>query len=80
MRGAWIEIDANKEAQYYYIGRSPCGERGLKSQAGALYGYNVLSLPVRGAWIEIIAGTDGTYDITSLPVRGAWIEMVTARF
>ena len=33
------------------------------------------SLPVRGAWIEIIAGTNGVYDSTSLPVRGAWIEI-----
>ena len=39
--------------------------------------YFAQSLPVRGAWVEIIAGTDGTYDITkSLPVRGAWVEIV----
>ena len=33
--------------------RSPCGERGLK-YASKLCGFdNILSLPVRGAWIEI---------------------------
>ena len=35
------------------------------------------SLPVRGAWIEIV--TDVTFDrnrVMSLPVRGAWIKMV----
>ena len=33
------------------------------------------SLPVRGAWIEIVfADTPGQYDV-SLPVRGAWIEI-----
>ena len=35
----------------------------------------LLSLPVRGAWIEI-ANANGTIDgILSLPVRGAWIEI-----
>ena len=33
------------------------------------------SLPVRGAWIEIITKSALTYTFTSLPVRGAWIEM-----
>ena len=33
------------------------------------------SLPVRGAWIEILA-YKRIYDrVLSLPVRGAWIEM-----
>ena len=37
--------------------------------------YFALSLPVRGAWIEI-SNTGATADsVTSLPVRGAWIEI-----
>ncbi len=41
--------------------------------------YFALSLPVRGAWIEITRRASGLQPSrTSLPVRGAWIEM-TAR-
>ena len=36
------------------------------------------SLPVRGAWIEIIATTLYQKHGLSLPVRGAWIEMRSA--
>ena len=35
------------------------------------------SLPVRGAWIEIICMDASTADTQSLPVRGAWIEIGT---
>ena len=36
-----------------------------------------LSLPVRGAWIEIIvAQWFDTIQDWSLPVRGAWIEII----
>ena len=35
-----------------------------------------MSLPVRGAWIEIDAGlVNMTNSTMSLPVRGAWIEI-----
>ena len=34
-----------------------------------------LSLPVRGAWIEIIARRHVAGVDASLPVRGAWIEI-----
>ena len=35
-----------------------------------------LSLPVRGAWIEISAyQTNNASGVLSLPVRGAWIEI-----
>ena len=35
-----------------------------------------MSLPVRGAWIEMAALiTVREYLATSLPVRGAWIEI-----
>ena len=34
-----------------------------------------LSLPVRGAWIEISLGGNSESHVGSLPVRGAWIEI-----
>ena len=37
---------------------------------------NVMSLPVRGAWIEMRAVLKMPHKLAkSLPVRGAWIEM-----
>ena len=56
--------------------RSPCGERGLKynRETGKLELH--LSLPVRGAWIEILsAAALSAAALSSLPVRGAWIEI-----
>ena len=35
------------------------------------------SLPVRGAWIEIVSGAHQAGLRASLPVRGAWIEILT---
>ena len=35
------------------VGRSPCGERGLKSCVLDSKHADIRSLPVRGAWIEI---------------------------
>ena len=35
----------------------------------------VLSLPVRGAWIEIACDPPRLAPLGSLPVRGAWIEI-----
>ena len=37
--------------------------------------YFALSLPVRGAWIEIPLAFGGVTRCRSLPVRGAWIEI-----
>ena len=34
-----------------------------------------MSLPVRGAWIEIMPEAFSVIWEESLPVRGAWIEM-----
>ncbi len=43
--------------------------------------YFALSLPVRGAWIEIrLLIPDGYAEEGSLPVRGAWIEIITSLF
>ena len=38
---------------------------------------SLLSLPVRGAWIEINQEGLRARNRRSLPVRGAWIEMIT---
>ena len=58
-----------------YQGRSPCGERGLKSSPRRLTPLTSASLPVRGAWIEIQVIVTPNAFCTSLPVRGAWIEI-----
>ena len=36
------------------------------------------SLPVRGAWIEILLPVRGWLSLRSLPVRGAWIEIASS--
>ena len=35
MRGAWIEIFQQLHEAFFTIGRSPCGERGLKFLVGS---------------------------------------------
>ena len=44
-------MDATRAA---YRSRSPCGERGLKLRLLPLFGGISPSLPVRGAWIEML--------------------------
>ena len=60
------------------MGRSPCGERGLKF--GVRMSEHIrlnLSLPVRGAWIEMaVIRLAVSQWLASLPVRGAWIEIL----
>ena len=34
-----------------------------------------LSLPIRGAWIEICICQNVNFLMQSLPIRGAWIEI-----
>ena len=53
MRGAWIEIATFTRLVLAVIGRSPCGERGLKFMEEVMDDQKVMSLPMRGAWIEI---------------------------
>ena len=56
--------------------RSPCGERGLKSTPRCGEPPSLLSLPVRGAWVEIsLRRHRRLLMIASLPVRGAWVEI-----
>ena len=59
--------------------RSPCGERGLKCRRSGEPAGFYPSLPVRGAWIEILRKRRGTTTTSSLPVRGAWIEIPRKR-
>ena len=56
--------------------RSPCGERGLKFHDVFVDNVGIKSLPVRGAWIEILLSKLSKLMCNpSLPVRGAWIEI-----
>ena len=48
----------------------------MKFRRGFRIPSSPLSLPVRGAWIEIVCRLRREYLDTSLPVRGAWIEIV----
>ena len=38
---------------------------------------SAMSLPVRGAWIEISTVATKSFYCGSLPVRGAWIEILS---
>ena len=55
VRGAWIEMKMSITLSIVTIGRSPCGERGLKCTAVEECAQVGESLPVRGAWIEMSA-------------------------
>ena len=56
-------------------GRSPHGERGLKFCVVGIRISRHLSLPTRGAWIEIVTSPQEDAESMSLPTRGAWIEI-----
>ena len=56
-------------------GRSPHGERGLKSLRSDAVRKHLLSLPTRGAWIEMPDLLYFRQATKSLPTRGAWIEI-----
>ena len=56
--------------------RSPHGERGLKYDPLGLQPAGGLSLPARGAWVEIGKSIfAGRKVLESLPARGAWVEI-----
>ena len=73
-RGAWIEIQ-QWALDVAGVGRSPHGERGLKSLACKGIAEVPPSLPARGAWIEMMKERFEAYKLASLPARGAWIEI-----
>ena len=80
VRGAWIEISSKCFLVLAVLGRSPCGERGLKYFIENFRKTAKTSLPVRGAWIEIVVDCPQMQENQrSLPVRGAWIEMMSPR-
>ena len=58
------------------MGRSPHGERGLKSGDTFTVDTSKVSLPSRGAWIEISRNRPNGPGTRSLPSRGAWIEII----
>ena len=47
----------------------------MKSVAVVRVGLAILSLPMRGEWIEIMAAKKGGRGCASLPMRGEWIEI-----
>ena len=68
--GAFVAININNQ------GRSPHGERGLKFRPRDPQRVGALSLPTRGAWIEIFNVQLYLLSLArSLPTRGAWIEI-----
>ena len=62
----------------YHFSRSLYWERGLKSSGTAFYIVPCTSLPLLGAWIEIIGKSCHTDLVGSLPLLGAWIEIAKA--
>ena len=54
--------------------RSPYGERELKIQGLMMLKEQIMSLPIRGAWIETVRTVKCTQSKWSLSMRGAWIE------
>ena len=72
MFGAW-------NAFIGWTGRSPYGERGLKSWLSAALHCKVTSLSLRRAWIEIKHLERVLPIVRSLSLRRAWIEMLSAR-
>ena len=55
-RRAWIEIINNAKSSRSFSGRSPHGERGLKSRSEVDACVSELSLSSRRAWIEMFHG------------------------
>ena len=74
-RGAWIEIPRRTRSPPRRPGRSPRGERGLKSSWALRPSAGPPSLPSRGAWIEMRCSLRSRRRPSSLPSRGAWIEI-----
>ncbi len=71
LRGAWIEIGIPAPGRVRYLGRSPYGERGLKSILGGVPVGIVWSLPSRGAWIEMLAISKGMQRMAVAPLTGS---------
>ena len=62
--------------KHAFFEKRKCGSRKvLRFMRSLLYALTVLSLPLRGAWIEILLILFQKREYGSLPLRGAWIEM-----
>ena len=75
LRRAWIEIYRLETLIRETKGRSPYGERGLKSRLALHRPTARLSLSLRRAWIEITSRPLPPPTRSSLSLRRAWIEM-----
>ena len=71
MRGAWIEIFLAPLCRVIRAGRSPCGERGLKFFPPLDSDRRLVSLPVRGAWIEIHKLSASVFRLLVAPRAGS---------
>ena len=64
--------------KHAFLEKRKCGSRKvLRFMRSLLYALTVLSLPMRGAWIEITEEYEYLKKCLSLPMRGAWIEIVS---
>ena len=80
LRRAWIEIARTWEPTRRPDGRSPYGERGLKSRLALHRPTARLSLSLRRAWIEITSRPLPPPTRSSLSLRRAWIEITIRPF
>ena len=60
MRGVWIEIANQTVAMIAVARHSPCGECGLKFDLHLSTQTPVVSLPMRGVWIEMHMENEST--------------------
>ena len=78
VRGAWVEINVDVRDIYLTIGRSPCGERGLKYHYICDLGPTLeRRSPCGERGLKSVAAGAVRDAAASLPVRGAWVEIVT---
>ena len=76
VRGAWVEISGMRWSAGWRRCRSPCGERGLKSnQAGRFARQQNGRSPCGERGLKSFNSHFCCIAKTSLPVRGAWVEM-----
>ena len=77
VRGAWIEISAFWYWSTATFCRSPCGERGLKSEDRSQNHQHCGRSPCGERGLKCDGIGSQVFAQTSLPVRGAWIEMTS---
>ena len=78
VRGAWIEMICLLTSSNSPVGRSPCGERGLKFLRVRHIGSAKSRSPCGERGLKChFGGNAARCKGSSLPVRGAWIEMST---